>query len=85
MVRDYVASTAGPIKPHFLPGQVPDHNPVEFFRARRKRPASATCASVAGGIIAPSPTVTSLINAPGNVKREQCVCWNWLNQREQEI
>jgi transposase len=29
LVRDYVATTAGHIKLHFLPGYAPDLNPVE--------------------------------------------------------
>ena len=31
LVRDYVASTAGRIKLHFLPGYAPELNPVEFL------------------------------------------------------
>ena len=31
LVRDYVASTAGQIQLHFLPGYAPELNPVEFL------------------------------------------------------
>jgi len=39
LVRDYVASTAGRIKLHFLPGYAPDLNPVEYLRTWLKRRA----------------------------------------------
>ena len=41
LVRDYVASTAGRIKLHFLPGYAPELNPVEFLWAWLKRHALA--------------------------------------------
>ena len=41
LVRDYVASTAGRIKLHFLPGYAPDLNPVEYLWAWLKRHALA--------------------------------------------
>jgi transposase len=41
LVRDYVASTAGQIQLHFLPGYAPDLNPVEFLWAWLKRHAMA--------------------------------------------
>jgi transposase len=41
LVRDYVATTAGRIKLHFLPGYAPDLNPVEFLWAWLKRHALA--------------------------------------------
>jgi transposase len=41
LVRDYVASTEGRIKLHFLPGYAPDLNPVEFLWAWLKRHALA--------------------------------------------
>ena len=31
LVRDYVASTAGQLQLHFLPGYAPELNPVEFL------------------------------------------------------
>jgi transposase len=40
-VRDYVASTAGRIKLHFLPPYAPELNPVEFLWAWLKRHALA--------------------------------------------
>ena len=41
MVRDYVASTAGRIQLHFLPGYAPELNPVEFLWGWLKRHALA--------------------------------------------
>ena len=41
VVRDYVASTAGRIKLHFLPGYAPDLNPVEYLWSWLKRHALA--------------------------------------------
>jgi hypothetical protein len=41
LVRDYVATSAGRIKLHFLPGYAPDINPVEFLWAWLKRHALA--------------------------------------------
>jgi transposase len=41
LVRDYVASTAGRIKLHFLPGYAPELNPVGFLWAWLKRHALA--------------------------------------------
>jgi transposase len=41
MVREYVASTAGRIQLHFLPGYAPDLNPVEYLWAWLKRHALA--------------------------------------------
>ncbi len=41
LVRDYVATTGGRIKLHFLPGYAPDLNPVEFLWAWPKRHALA--------------------------------------------
>jgi transposase len=39
LVRDYVASTDGRIKLHFLPGYAPELNPVEFLWGWLKRHA----------------------------------------------
>src|SRR6266498_534925 len=41
LVRDYVASTAGRIQLHFLPGYAPELNPVEFLWGWLKRHALA--------------------------------------------
>jgi transposase len=41
VVRDYVASTAGRIQLHFLPGYAPELNPVEFLWSWLKRHALA--------------------------------------------
>jgi transposase len=41
LVRDYVASTAGQIQLHFLPGYAPELNPVEFLWGWLKRHALA--------------------------------------------
>ena len=40
-VRDYVASTAGQLQLHFLPGYAPELNPVEFLWCWLKRHALA--------------------------------------------
>ena len=40
-MRDYVASTAGRIQLHFLPGYAPELNPVEFLWSWLKRHALA--------------------------------------------
>lgn len=41
LVRDYVASTAGAIRLHFLPGYAPELNPVEFLWSWLKQHALA--------------------------------------------
>ena len=41
LVRDYIASTAGRIQLHFLPGYAPELNPVEFLWGWLKRHALA--------------------------------------------
>jgi transposase len=41
LVRDYVASTAGRIQLHFLPGYAPELNPVEYLWTWLKRHALA--------------------------------------------
>ena len=63
MVRDGVASTAGWIWPHFLPGHAPDLNPVELLRVRRKRLVFANRVSFAGAVLA---TATSVLNREVN-------------------